>query len=80
MTRERLNAVLAAVLTTLVEVGGMSPASSIYLALGMDIDDYAQVSAIMHNAGLANVTATTITITAYGREIASKCVAALKVS
>ena len=77
MTRNELNARLAAVLTTLAELNTDAAESTIYLALGMDIEKYTVIKSIMTAGDLATVRGNRIALTAKGREIAMKCNAAL---
>lgn len=69
--RDRLNADLCAVLTTLAEFP-FSPASSVYLALGSDMARYELVASVLARAELAEVTTETLTITDNGRDMAAK--------
>jgi hypothetical protein len=55
-----------------------APASSIYLALGCDLETYMRVAEALSAAGLARVTPTTIALTARGRELGAEIEVALK--
>ena len=66
MTRNELNQKLAAVLCTLAEVE-YAPESSIYLALGCDLDDFEIVKNTLTSAGLAKSYGNAMSITPAGR-------------
>ncbi len=71
--RDRLNADLCAVLTTLAELpDGSSPRTPIYLVLGTDMDRLNLVEDVLLRGGLATKTAEILTITPKGREMAAK--------
>ncbi len=73
MNRNDLLARIAALVSALnEEPGGMAPASSLYLALGMDMQSYSLVSDLASQAGLVKKTSQTLTITPKGREMARK--------
>ena len=74
MTKEEVMTAIAAVTSTLEELGNpVSPASSIYLALGMDLGRYDLVAKVLSDAGLANVTSETIQLTEKGLDIGRQC-------
>lgn len=52
--------------------GSMMPASTLYMALGMDIHGYEIVSEMMRGVGLVTLTAETITLTEKGLELGRK--------
>jgi len=76
MTRNDLNVALCAVITTAAEVGEPAPLTFLYLplqaSLGWGLDDFYGLTGIMAQAGLAEVTSETLTLTAAGRELAAK--------
>jgi hypothetical protein len=73
MSREELTDHLAALLETLDESGeGWMPASHAYIAFGMDIGKYHQVTNFARKAGWLKKTAEVITITPQGREMAER--------
>lgn len=76
--RARLNAEVAAILTTLAEVGGESPRTPIYMALGSNLARFEGVESLLKAAGLITGTSEVITLTEKGRAMAAKCEAALK--
>lgn len=53
-------------------MGPMMPASTLYVAMGMDINGYDVVSAVMRDVGLVTTTAETITLTEKGLELGRK--------
>ena len=67
--------VVAAVLSTLHECSPEKPvaASSIYMALGMDMGSYQRAVAVLRQGGLAKVTSTTIQLTDKGRGVGAEC-------
>jgi predicted transcriptional regulator len=73
MTRERIYTLIAAITTTLLETGGTSPASMIYLALGMNIQDYNDIVSIMRGSGLVTTTSDTVSLTSRGEQFAHDC-------
>ena len=73
MSREDLTNHLAALLETLDESGeGWMPASHAYIAFGMDIGKYHQVTNVARKAGWLKKTAEVITITPQGRKMAER--------
>lgn len=78
MTRNEINVKLAAIITTVAEVGGMSPRTPIYLAMGMDIDAYTLIESLLTRAGLAVATNETLTLTEAGKAMAAKIEASIK--
>lgn len=72
MTKTEINIHLAAILTTVAEVGGMSPRTPIYMAMGMNIDAYTLVESLLCRAGLAVATTETLTLTDSGKAMAAK--------
>jgi hypothetical protein len=73
MTSGQVFQLFAAVLTTLHEVGTGCPESTIYLALGMNMDVYLAIRNLMVASKLITVKGNYITITAKGHEMAIKC-------
>jgi hypothetical protein len=75
---KRTMVAVAAILTTLAETdGGSSPASILYIGLGMDHSFYVKVQVILASAGLVTVDGfSVVTITAKGRDIAAQITAA----
>ena len=76
MTANRLNAILAAVLTTALECQPC-PESMIYLALNCHIGDWAMARSILLEAQLITINGNSIALTAKGVDLAKKCNAAL---
>lgn len=73
MTETKAKTLVAAILSTLFEMScPICPASSIYMALGMDISDYQAIAYILNASGLANVTSDTISLTKLGLEFGEK--------
>ena len=72
MTRKELNVFLAAVLTTANDIQPC-PESSIYLALGCDIDEWQTVKGLLLSAELATFRGYSVTLTDKGRVLAEKC-------
>lgn len=69
MTREKLLAVIATVLTVCLETEPMPcPCTSVYLAMGCDIDGWLRVASLLNTSGLAVVTSETVRLTPLGRE------------
>jgi predicted transcriptional regulator len=78
MTPAKANVLISAITSTLYDlrndlIGGLAPASQIYLALGMDISAYNTISRILTELGLVRVTAETIALTPKGVELGRKC-------
>lgn len=70
--------ILAAILETLDDVGGRSPCSPIYCALGMDISKFNLIKAILIQSDMIRIpSADQIELTAKGRETAAQVRAAL---
>jgi hypothetical protein len=67
---------LAAVLSTLAEVGSATP-SILYVGIGMDHSLYIAVQAAMVTQGWATVSGSTVTITDAGRAVAKEIDAAI---
>ena len=72
MSRNDVNAALCAILTTLREVGEPAPESSIYMALGMDIDKYHALRTIMLNCKLVSLSSHALSLTPEGVAMADK--------
>ena len=72
MSRNELNVLLAAVVTTALECQ-RCPESMVYIALGSDMGKYETVKAVLLAGKLATFGGNSITLTATGREIAEKC-------
>lgn len=71
---------LAAVVSTLAETtnpGENVPASTIYLALGMELHTYESIVGVGTRAGLLNSSAYSVGVTEKGRELASRLEAKL---
>ena len=77
MTNKDLIVKLAALLTTLVDSAGPSPASYIYLAFGADMDAYNVVTGVASRAGWITLTSETVELTASGRAKAREIEAAM---
>lgn len=80
MTESRAKTLIAAITSAIYDldrneqiIGGRAPASSIYLALGMDIAEYNDITAVMSELGLLDVRPDTVALTAKGRELGRKC-------
>ena len=74
LTKNELLTYVSAILTTLLEVSPNDPipASSIYLALGMDLGKYELVKDIMVQCNWIVATSFTITLTSEGRAKATE--------
>jgi predicted transcriptional regulator len=73
MTTKQLQNRIAIICGTLQETGP-APASSIYLALGMDITAWEMIRGILTDAGLATVTpAHEVRLTPAGEDLGRKC-------
>lgn len=72
MTRERLNVLLAAILTTLHEQPKGCPESTIYQAMGMNLQDYMDVRSVLVVAELVQIEHNWVKLTDKGRELAVK--------
>lgn len=70
MDKQQLLSWIAGILTTLNEVSPNDPipASSIYLAMGMNMSDYELVRNMMTSAGWISTTPSTIALTQKGRD------------
>ncbi len=74
MTPERAQVLVATITSTLYESGNEpAPASSFYLALGCNMEEYETITAILQRAELAVVTSSTIKLTAKGMEVGKQC-------
>lgn len=71
MTRDELNKNLCAVITTLDEVG-WSVESTLYIALGCDMETWETVKTILVSSHLATVESYRVTITPTGHAMAVK--------
>jgi hypothetical protein len=71
MTREKLNALLCAIISTLAEVE-YSPESTLYLGIGSDLEDWNTVKSVLLAGELATVENYTVRITQKGRDLAAK--------
>ena len=74
MDKQQLLSWIAGILTTLNEVSPTEPipASSIYLAMGMNMHDYELVRNLMVQCRFITTTPSTITLTELGRSKASE--------
>jgi len=63
---------LAGILTTLADMGANVPKSPIYLAMGMNIDDYLTIERVMTGAELVTATTETLTLTDKGMDMVRK--------
>ena len=84
MTTSRANKLISSITSALYDLdvneqimGGRAPASSIYLALGMDIAEYRTITSVMAELGLLDVRPDTVALTAKGRDLGAKCSAIL---
>ena len=74
MTTSRANTLISAITSTLFELDdGKVPASSIYLALGMNLTEYRTITHVMGKLGLVVTTSETITLTSKGADLGAKC-------
>lgn len=71
MTKDMLMARIAAIVTTLADMGG-SPESTLYLALGMDMDAWQTIRGIMLRSGLVNISSHYVTLTDSGKVTADR--------
>ena len=71
MTPDEMSKLIAAVVTTLAErpAGQKVPASSIYLALGMDLLKYEQLRWVLIEMGLAGASSEQIWLTPKGKQL-----------
>lgn len=77
MTRERIMTCVAAILTTLLETDG-GPESSVYLALGADLQNWMDLRGLMIQSDLIRVDGNHwVTLTEKGRQTAEECNAVL---
>lgn len=73
MTETKAKRLTMAVLSTLFEMPcPICPASSIYMALGMNMADYQAITYILKSTGLVKVTSETISLTKLGVEYSKK--------
>jgi len=77
MSKKEVYATVAAILTTLLETDAPAPESSIYLAMGMDMEKYEAIRSLMVALELITVQSYTIRLTDKGRKTAEACNAAL---
>jgi predicted transcriptional regulator len=76
MTNEKMMAMTAAILTTLLETDG-SPESSIYCGIGMDMGLWTRLKMALVGSGLITCEGYWVELTDKGREMADKCNAVL---
>jgi len=70
MDKNELKASVYAILGTLVEVGGSSPASHLYLCVGGDMQNWELVRGVLLNAGLVTIAPShLVSLTARGQEL-----------
>lgn len=73
MTKQELNALLCAVLTTALETEPAPfPQSMAYLAMGADMGKWEMVHNVLSMGGLATLDNDTVTLTAKGRDMARR--------
>ena len=78
MTKQEVYAITAAILTTLLEVHpNPAPESSIYLAMGMDINKYGLFRDLLTGNKLVEVKHHGMTLTDKGLELARECEAVI---
>ena len=77
MDKKELIAAVAAVLTTALEVGEPCPESSVYLALGGNMEKWEIVRGILLKGGLITIKGYSIGLTPLGKDTAEKINAAL---
>lgn len=77
MTKDQIMTYVAAILTTLQECGGSGPESSVYLALGMDINVYSDIRGLLVASGLVTCKSYTLRLTEKGDQLATECNALL---
>ena len=74
MSKEELNVLLVAILTTALELsGGLFPESMAYLAMGSDLHKWEFVKGFMVSAKLATFESNDIQLTERGHALAVKC-------
>jgi predicted transcriptional regulator len=75
MDLQRLQSMIAAVLSTVYEVSPTDPTpkTPIYLAMGTDLGLFMRICQVMQGAGMITQTPETITLTDKGREVGKKC-------
>ena len=78
MNGKQMMKYVACVLATLDDVGGSSPRSPIYLALGANMEVFEIVEGFLKQAGLATGTSEELVLTAKGRAMATKINEVLK--
>ncbi len=76
MTKSEINQYLCAIITTLAEVP-YSPESTLYLAIGGDLDKWNTLKALLINSGLMTCSGFSCTLTITGHAMAAKINAAL---
>lgn len=78
MSKNELLKYIAAIVTTVAETE-IAPESSVYMALGMDMEKYQIVRNVMVGAKLITVSGNAIRLTDAGKEMADKVNALVKV-
>ena len=61
-----------AILGTLRDLNAPTPESIIYLAIGMDIDQYQRIRTVMVSSGLCKVSGNLVSLTPIGEQYADK--------
>lgn len=78
MNANQMKTACYAILSTLHDCGGSSPASTIYLAMGMNIGDYEAVKNVLVRMGMVTVSsASVIKLTPAGADCGAKISAIL---
>ena len=72
MNKQEIYAYVAAIVTTLAEFEGSVAESTVYIALGMDLDLYHRVARIMRQIDVVRITGNRIALTASGRAFAAE--------
>lgn len=80
MSKEQLMAYMAAILTALRDVGHDAAESTLYLAVGMDIELWHKLRAVLVGAGLVTVSGYRVALTPKGEATADKCNAVIAAS
>jgi hypothetical protein len=77
MSKEQVMTYVAAILTTLADLGTDCAESTVYMAMGMDLQKYEAIRGLLVASDLVTVRGNRIALTAKGRQTAERCNAVL---
>lgn len=72
MNRQMLNVIMSIIIETLDEAGTDCAESTIYMAIGSDINLYSEVKSILVGAGIISISFHRCSLTEKGKQLAQK--------